>query len=63
VQRLCTEQHRPVAAIVGDSAPEVLHLIRHRSLAADFGLERAMREPLWCIEHATTTLLRETVVD
>jgi glycerate kinase len=60
VQRMCTEQGRPVAAIVGDSAPEVRHRIRHRSLADDFGLERAMREPLWCIEHAAATLLRDT---
>jgi glycerate kinase len=61
VQRLCIDQDRPVAAIVGDSAPEVLHRIRHRSLTADFGLERAMREPLWCIEHAASTLLRDPI--
>jgi len=61
VQRMCVEQGRPVAAIVGDSAPEVQHLIRHRSLTADFGLERALREPLWCIEHAASTLLREPI--
>jgi hypothetical protein len=48
-----------VAAIVGDSAPEVQHLIPHRSLTADFGLDRAMREPLWCIEQASALLLRQ----
>jgi hypothetical protein len=46
-----------VAAIVGDSAPEVAHRIRHRSLARDFGIDRAMAEPLWCVEHAALTLL------
>ncbi|MEI8238816.1 MAG: glycerate kinase [Actinomycetota bacterium] len=60
VQRICLDHQRPVAAIVGDSAPEVRHLIRHRSLVDDFGLERSMREPLWCIEHAAITLLRQT---
>ena len=57
VQAICDELGKPVAAVVGDSAPEVQHLIRHRSLTAMYGLERAMREPLWCIEHAAADLL------
>ena len=61
VQAICDELGKPVAAVVGDSAPEVQHLIRHRSLTAMYGLERAMREPLWCIEHAAADLLRETL--
>ena len=61
VQAICGELGKPVAAVVGDSAPEVQHLIRHRSLTAMYGLERAMREPLWCIEHAAADLLRETL--
>ena len=59
VQHMCETVGRPVAAVVGDSAPEVQHRIRHRSLAAEFGLERAMREPLWCIEQATSLLLQQ----
>jgi hypothetical protein len=38
----------------------VQHRIRHRSLVRDYGEERALREPLWCIEHAAATLLRES---
>ena len=59
VQAMCAEVARPVAAIVGDIAPEVGGRITHRSLAHEFGLERAMNEPLWCIEHAAADLLRE----
>lgn len=59
VAEMCTELGKPVAAIVGDALPEVRHLIRHRTLVEMFGEERAMREPLWCIEHAAIDLLRE----
>ena len=59
VQALCVDAGRPVAAIVGDSAREVSNRITHRSLAQEFGLERAMNEPLWCIERAASSLLRE----
>jgi glycerate kinase len=58
VQALCDAAGKPVAAIVGDSAPEVTRRIRHRSLAQEFGIERAMNEPLWCIEQAATGLLQ-----
>jgi hypothetical protein len=59
---MCAETGRPVAAVVGDCAPEVAGRITHCSLAATYGLERAMREPLWCIEHAAAALLRELSV-
>jgi len=59
VQALCADIGKPVAAIVGDSAPEVDDRIEHRSLAQEFGLVRAMNEPLWCIERAASSLLRE----
>ncbi len=59
VQELCAEADRPVAAVVGDCAPEVRGRIRHRSLIAEYGVERAMNEPLWCIEHAASLLLAE----
>jgi len=61
VQAMCEALGKPVAAIVGDSAPEVAHRIRHRSLVNDFGTDRAMAEPLWCIEHAALTLLANDV--
>jgi glycerate kinase len=58
VQALCDAAGKPVAAIVGDCAPEVAGRIRHRSLAQEFGIDRAMNEPLWCIERAAAGLLR-----
>lgn len=57
VQRWCDAADTPVVAVVGDSAPEVQHRIEHISLAGRFGLDRAMREPLWCVEHAAVELL------
>ena len=59
VQAMCADANKPVAAVVGDSAPEVRDRITHRSLVQEFGIDRAMREPLWCIEQAATLLLRE----
>jgi glycerate kinase len=59
VQSMCEAVGRPVVAVVGDSDPEVIHRIHHRSLVAEFGEERAMREPLWCIEQASALLLRQ----
>ena len=59
VQAVCAELGRPVAAIVGEAAPEVGTRIRHVSLTERFGADRARREPLWCIEQATTQLLTE----
>ncbi|MEY4176233.1 MAG: hypothetical protein RI900_3398 [Actinomycetota bacterium] len=59
VQALCVAAAKPVAAIVGDSAAEVQQRITHRSLVRDFGEQRAMAEPLWCIEQAAITLLRQ----
>ena len=62
VQDMCAEAGKPVGAVVGDCAPEVAGRIAHRSLVTAYGLERAMREPLWCIEHAAGELLRELSV-
>ena len=58
VQALCADLGTPVGAVVGDTDPEVRHRIRLRSLVADYG-ERAMVEPLWCIEQAAVSLLRD----
>lgn len=59
VQEWAADAGVPVVAVVGDAAPEVADRIRHRSITADHGAERAMREPLWCIEHSASALLRE----
>jgi glycerate kinase len=59
VQTLCADLGTPLVAVVGDSAPEVRDRITHRSLTQEFGLDRAMNEPLWCVEHAAVSLLRE----
>lgn len=45
-----------VAAVVGVADSEVRDRIRHVAIADEFGLDRAMREPQWCIEHAVPTL-------
>ena len=58
VQALAAAAGKPVAAVVGDSAPEVATRIDHVSLVREFGEEKAMHEPLWCIEQAASTLLR-----
>lgn len=58
VQSWAEAAGRPVGAVVGASAPEVAARIEHVSLVEDYGEARAMNEPLWCIEHATATLLK-----
>jgi glycerate kinase len=61
VLELAEEAGRPVVAIVGDTDPEVLAEVggrlRVESLVAHFGPERAMTEPLWCIEAAARLAL------
>lgn len=58
VQAMADEAGRPVVAVVGDADDEVRGRIEHVSLVGEFGAERAMAEPLWCIEHAAVALLR-----
>ena len=57
VQELAMAAGKPVGAVVGDAAPEVAARIDHVSLVDAYGEERAMNEPLWCIERAAATLL------
>ncbi len=57
VQELATEAGKPIAAVVGDAAAEVRDRIEHITLVGEYGPDRAMAEPLWCIEHAALTLL------
>jgi len=57
VQDMATAAGKPVGAIVGDASPEAASRIDHISLVDVYGNERAMNEPLWCIERAAATLL------
>ena len=57
VMALCATLGLPVGAIVGDADPDVAGRIEHVSLASEFGLERAMREPMHCIEAAAMALI------
>lgn len=59
VQSICEGAGKPVVAIVGDSDEALAARIEHVSLTREFGLDRAMREPLWCIEQAAMQLLRD----
>jgi len=46
-----------VGAVVGIADDNVRHRIPIRVIADLYGLDRAMREPLWCIEHAARDLI------
>jgi glycerate 2-kinase len=59
VQDLARSLNTPVGAVVGDADPTAGRRIAHTSLVQMFGLDRAMAEPLWCIEHAATRLIGE----
>ncbi len=50
----------PVAAIVGIADDDVRDRLELRAIADVYGLERALREPLWCIEQAAIELLTTT---
>jgi glycerate kinase len=57
VQSLCGEAAVPVAAIVGIADEGVRDRMPTWSIADRFGQERALREPLWCIERITADVL------
>jgi glycerate kinase len=57
VAELAAEYGVPAAAIVGIADDDVRDRIPTWSLVEQFGLERALREPLWCVEHAAVELL------
>jgi glycerate kinase len=59
VQEMCAAIGTPVGAVVGDADDDVKDRIQYVSLVQRFGLERAMAEPMWCIEHAAAELVRE----
>jgi glycerate 2-kinase len=58
VAELAAEQGVPVEVVVGDADPEVRNRLPTVTLVELFGLERAQREPLWCIEQAALSRLR-----
>ncbi|HSJ92185.1 MAG TPA: glycerate kinase, partial [Ilumatobacter sp.] len=57
VRAWCEEAAVPVVAIVGIVDDDVRDRIPTWSIAEEFGAERAMREPLWCIERLTAEVL------
>jgi glycerate 2-kinase len=58
VMAVCEEHAVAVAAIVGIADNEVRDRLPMSVLADEFGEERALREPLWCVERAAGGLLR-----
>ncbi len=59
VQELCASLGRRVGAVVGDADDDVADRLPVVSLVERFGRERAMAEPMWCVEHATVELLQQ----
>jgi glycerate kinase len=48
----------PVAAVVGIADDDVRDRMPIRVIADLYGLDRALREPLWCVEHAARELIQ-----
>lgn len=57
VQAICADLGVPVAAVVGIADDPVRDRIPTWSIAERFGEERALREPLWCVEHLVPDVL------
>jgi len=57
VAAAAAEHGVPVAAVVGAADDDVRDRIEVVALVDLFGIERALREPLWCIERAAAELL------
>jgi glycerate kinase len=57
VRNLCREAGVQVAAIVGAADDEASREIPTWSISERFGVERAMREPLWCVERIAADVL------
>jgi glycerate kinase len=57
VQDMARSMGIAVGAVVGDADASAGRRIPHVSLVALYGRERAMAEPLWCIEHAAAELI------
>lgn len=57
VQAICATYDKPVGAVVGDADDDVADRLPFESLVRRYGLEKAMAEPMWCIEHAARALI------
>jgi glycerate kinase len=57
VAAVAAEYGVPVAAVVGIADDDVRDRIPVAVLADDYGLDRAVREPLWCVERAAAGLI------
>jgi glycerate 2-kinase len=57
VAEIAADQGVAVGVIVGIADDDVRDRLTTIAIADEFGLERAMREPLWCIERAAGKLL------
>ena len=57
VMEVCAEHGVPVAAVVGIADAEVRDRLPIAVLADEFGEERSLREPLWCVERAARGLI------
>jgi glycerate kinase len=58
VQQMAANHGVEVAAIAGIVDNEVVDRVCHVSLDREYGLDRAVHEPLWCIERAAAKLLQ-----
>jgi glycerate kinase len=58
VQAICATYGKPVGAVVGDADDDVADRLPFESLVQRFGIDRAMAEPMWCIEHAARELIQ-----
>jgi glycerate kinase len=63
VAEIAAEQGVAVGVIVGIADDDVRDRLTTIAIADEFGLERAMREPLWCIERAAGSLLDRVQVE
>lgn len=54
---ICAQYGVPVGAVVGVADAEVRDRIPFVELADEFGEERSLREPLWCVERAAGPLI------
>jgi glycerate 2-kinase len=61
VQDMARSMGITVGAVVGDADPAAGRRIAHVSLVELFGSDRALNEPLWCIERAASELIGQLV--
>jgi glycerate kinase len=59
VAAYASQADAPIHAIVGDADDDARQRIPTTTLVERFGLERAEREPLWCIEQIARTVLTD----